>query len=186
MPEGQIVLSKKGFVVSKESPHTYLLSIDIQNPHISLREFMNFGLIQLIYDVNPDICQAYHLDKKDEEEATLCALMVHLFEDMGLPHHYTHMRITRTYDEVTHSATFRAQSINDARPSFVPESAEQLPLRDMTCVCVCAHPHVLSVNCSLVFEERRMALPSVVENMVGLVSYKLFNRVKQWLETLKN
>lgn len=178
------LFSKDGFTCSKQDTNHYLLSFCVENHNLDLSEFLNFGLIQLVYDLNKDIYQCCHLERTSDNQVMLSALMVHLFEDLGLPQKYTHMNVTRTAQQNT--VTFVAQSIyqDTPPPAFVPKSAEQLLLRQFVCVCNCENPHVVQIECTLVFEER-MKVPAFAEKMVGTLFYKVFSRVKQFLEQMR-
>ena len=52
------------------------------------------------------------------------------------------------------------------------------------CNCNIITNHNMSFDCNLIFD-KSMAVPGVVEKLIGLIAYKIFNRLKQFIENIR-
>jgi len=109
-------------------------------------------------------------------------LMKHLFEDIGLPQRFSYVHMIKQVEE--NKITFTSQSIYSERPEGMPENAEQMPIKNMICECNIITPHRIGFSCNIVFEDH-MSVPQFAEKMVGLILFKIFNRVKQFIENVR-
>mgnify|MGYP003333288924 CR=1 FL=1 len=73
----------------------YKLDFSIQNERIIIANILDFNLIKLIYDLNPDVYEYVNIEKINENEAIATLLMKHFFEDLGLPQKYSYMNMKR-------------------------------------------------------------------------------------------
>jgi len=176
-----ILYSKEGFTFVKQSKNQYALSFHIINHAIDLSKIIDFQLIKLIYDLNGDIYEKVSLQIIDDTHATMKMLMKHLFEDLGLPQRYSHVHITKHIDDDNHKISFVSKSIYADDNTDMPEQSEQLPIQDVICECNMVTPHRMGFTFHIAFEDR-MTIPSFAEKMVGLILFKIFNRVKTFIE----
>ena len=75
----KILLEKDGMKFVKLEKNKYNLSYSIENNTINLEKLINFELIKLIYELNPDIYEKVVLTKTDESQAKITLLMKHFF-----------------------------------------------------------------------------------------------------------
>jgi hypothetical protein len=154
----------------------------MENNHIILSKIIDFNLVKLIYDLNVDIYEKVNLKIINENEATINLLMKHLFEDLGLPQRFSYVHVKKTFEP--NSISFELQTIKSNRPEGMPLDAELMPMKNMICNCDIITQHKIKFTFNVLFENH-MLLPPVVEKIVGLILYKIFNRVKQFIENVR-
>ena len=181
MSELDILYSKEGFTFAKIKKNNYSLNFRIENKTMILSNVIDFNLVKLIYDLNGDIYEKVSLTKIDDNNAVMSLLMKHLFEDIGLPQRYSHIHMTKQVEES--KITFHSQSIYSEKPEGMPENAEQMSLKNMICDCNMITPHKIWFSCNIMFEDN-MIIPQFAEKMVGLILFKIFSRVKQFIENV--
>ncbi len=182
MSEFEILYSKDGFTFVKNKKNNYRLTFQMENNDIVLSKITDFSLVKLIYDLNGDIYEKVKLEQINDNEATMCMLMRHLFEDLGLPQRFSYLHMTKMVTD--NKITFMSKSINSERPEGMPDEAEQMPIKDMTCECNIITQHRMGFSCNIIFENY-MNIPQFAEKMVGLILFKIFNRVKQFIENVR-
>jgi hypothetical protein len=178
----EILYTKEGFEFVKLFKNKYSLKFNIENPHIVLYKIIDFNLMKLIYDLNNDIYEKVNLEKISDNEAVMTMLMKNLFEDLGMPQKFTYVNIKKYQDD--NKITFISQSINSERPEGMPFDAEQLPLQLMICNCDIITHHKILFTIDILFNQN-MIVPSFAEKMIGIIIFKIFNRVKQFIEKVR-
>jgi len=177
-----ILYSKEGLIFTKNEQNNYSLSFSIENNSIVLSKIIDLNLIKLIYDLNNDIYERCNINIINENEAVSNLLMKHLFKDLGLPQFFCYLHIKKIIEE--NNIQFIVQSIKPETPEGVPSNAELMPIKNMICDCRIITPHQIIFICNIQFE-KSMLIPQVVEKLVGLILYKIFNRVKQFIENVR-
>jgi hypothetical protein len=172
---------KEGFNFIKNSQNNYSLKFYMENNNIILPNIIDFNLVKLIYDLNNDVYEKVHLEKINENESEMVMLMKHLFEDIGMPQRFSYVNIKKHIEP--NKITFTGQSIRNKRPSNMPPDSEQLPIQNINCTCNVITNHKIEFICNIVFYEKMM-VPPFAEKMVGLIIFKIFNRVKQFIENV--
>jgi hypothetical protein len=66
----------------------------------------------------------------------------------------------------------------------MPADAELMPIKNMKCDCDIITSHKIRFTFDVLFEDN-MLVPPVAEKLVGLILYKIFNRVKQFIENVR-
>lgn len=182
MSEQNVLYSKEGFMFVKNLKNNYSLTFQMENNNIILAKIIDFNLVKLIYDLNNDIYEKVNLQILNENEATINLLMKHLFEELGLPQRFSYLHMKKFVTE--NNIKFISQTIKSERPEGMPDSAELMPIQNMTCSCDIITPHKIKFTCIMLFEPT-MNVPPVAEKLVGLILYKIFNRVKQFIENVR-
>jgi hypothetical protein len=154
----------------------------MENHHIILANIIDFNLIKLIYDLNSDIYEKVILDKINDDEAVATLLMKHFFEDLGLPQRFSFLHIKKIVEE--RRIIFVSQSIRSHKPEGMPEEAELMAINDLTSICNIVTPHKINFSFNIVFDPI-MNIPPFAEKMVGLILFKIFKRVKQFIENVR-
>lgn len=175
------LFSKEGFQLIKRTDGRFFLTFEVTNPHIFLSNLVDFSLIELIYRLNEDIYQDIHFERHTNQEASLCLVMKHLFKDLGLPQRFSNVLITK--ETVDGGVVFHSKSIYDNRPSYLADNLEQTPV-DMTCRCTHLTPHTTQFDIDFVFLPH-FRIPTFLEKLVGTIVYKIFKRVKQFIENIR-
>ena len=176
------LLSKGGFVFIKNGKNNYSSSFEIENNYMILSNIIDFNLVKLIYDLNKDIYEKVNLKIINENEATINLLMKHLFEQLGLPQRFSYVHIKRICNE--NSIIFDSQSIKSERPEGMPDDAQLVPIKNMICKCDIITQHRIKFTSNIIFEDH-MIVPHVLEKLVGFTLYKIFTRVKQFIENVR-
>jgi hypothetical protein len=176
------LLSKEGFLFIKNGQNNYSLSFDIENNNMILSKIIDFNLVKLIYDLNKDIYEKVNLNIINENEATINLLMKHLFEQLGLPQRFSYVHIKRICNE--NSIIFESQSIKSERPEGMPDDAQLVPVKNMNCKCDIITQHRINFISNIIFEDH-MIVPPVLEKLIGFTLYKIFSRVKQFIENVR-
>lgn len=182
MTEPNILYSKEGFTFIKKQKNDYSLTFQMENNNIILSKIIDFNLIKLIYDLNSDIYEKVNLNIINDNEATVNLLMKHLFEELGLPQRFSYIHIKIIVKE--HSIIFNSQTITSERPEGMPPDALLMPIKNMIINCDIITPHKINFTCNIFFENT-MIVPAISEKLVGLILYKIFNRVKQFIENVR-
>jgi hypothetical protein len=182
MTEATTLYSKEGFNFVKNSKNDYSLSFHMENNNIILAKVIDFNLVKLIYNLNGDIYEKINIEMINENEAICNLLMKHLFEDLGLPQRFSYVHSKRFVGE--NNIKFVSQTIKSSRPDGMPANAELMPLQRFDCNCDIITPHKIKFTCNVLFEST-MIIPVVAEKLVGLILYKIFKRVKQFIENVR-
>lgn len=182
MTDSNVLYSKEGFIFTKNEKNVYSLSFSIQNNSIVLSKIIDFNLIKLIYELNPDVYEKINMNVINENEAVSNLLMKHLFKDLGLPQRFSYLRINKIVEQ--NSIQFISQTIKYEIPEGMPPDAELMPIKNMVCDCRIITPHQIQFICNIQFENT-MSVPPVAEKLVGLILYKIFNRVKQFIDNVR-
>ena len=96
----KVLVEKDGMKFIKLEKNKYNLTYSIENKNINLEPLVNFELIKLIYELNPDIYEKVVLNKVSEEEAQITLLMKHFFNDLGFPQKYSYMGLKKVLVQI--------------------------------------------------------------------------------------
>jgi hypothetical protein len=182
MDDNKILYTKEGFNFVKNAKNNYSLKFNMENSQIMIANIIDFSLVKLIYDLNSDIYEKVQITKLNDNQVKMTMLVKHLFEEIGLPQRYSHIIMTKLVED--NKITFTSQSIYSERPEGMPSESEQMPIKNMICECNILTPHKISFHCNVIFEDK-MIVPPFAEKMVGLILYKIFSRVKQFIENVR-
>lgn len=182
MTDHVVLYSKEGFVFSKNQKNNYSLTFEMENNHIILAKIIDFNLVKLMYDLNNDIYEKVNLKIINENEATINLLLKHLFEDLGFLQSFSYVHVKKISEE--NNISFDAQTIKSQTPEGMPENAELIPIRNMNCNCHIITQHKINFTFNVIFENH-ILIPQVLEKIVGLILYKIFNRLKLFIENVR-
>jgi len=176
-----ILFDKDGFKFSCLKKNHYSLTFIMENNKIVLSKIIDFNLIKLIYDLNPDVYEKVNIETLNNDEIILTLLMKHFFQDLGLPQRYSFIHMKKLYEEG--KIKFIAQSIKSRKPEGMPEESELMALKNMLAVCDIITPHKVYFSFNIIFEDE-MNVPLFSEKIVGMILHKIFKRVKQFIENV--
>ena len=182
MSDNNILYAKEGFVFTKIKENNYKLVFNMENNHINLPKIINFNLIKLIYDLNPDIYEKINLEIINENEVNLISLFKHFCQDLGLPQIYSFLNIKLINEE--NKIIIKSQTIYSSKPDIIPNDVELMKMDDNTSICDIITPHkvLFSFNVTL---NPKTNIPKFAEKMVGIILFKIFKRVKQFIENVR-
>ena len=177
------LFDKEGFIFRRNSEHEYEISFQMVNNNIQISKMIDFGLMKLIYDLNPDIYLKSTIDRISENEANVILVLKHFFEDLGMPQKYSFVNMKRIVEE--NRVIFESKSVRTHRPENIPPNAELLTLNNLVCMCDIVTPHIINFSFHIYFNEKRIVPPMFVQKLIGVLLNKIFKRVKQFIENLR-
>lgn len=178
-----ILFEKDGFTFRRISEHHYSINLNMINNNIQLDKILDFGLIKLIYDLNPDIYLSTSIEKINDDEAIVTLILKHFFEDLGLAQKYSYLHIMKKVEE--NKVSFLSKSIRTHKPEGIPENVELLSIDNMICICDIETPHKINFTFEINFDKNRIIPPLFVQKMIGVIMNKIFKRVKQFIENTR-
>jgi hypothetical protein len=178
----KVLVEKDGMKFIKLEKNKYNLTYSIENKEINLEPLINFELIKLIYELNPDIYEKVVLNKISEEEAQITLLMKHFFNDLGFPQKFSHMGLKKCVSQ--NRINFVGASIFSEKPEYIPNEVELLPIENLNIECTFSSPHKVNLNCLIVFHSS-LIVPAFIEKVIGIIINKIFSRIKKFIENTK-
>jgi hypothetical protein len=180
--EEKVLFEKEGLRFSKFGTNHYCTTFYIKNDNFRLSDIINFDLIKLMYDLNPDIYELVQLEKLGDNDAYCLLILKHFFEDLGLPQRYAYLHMHKSI--VGDTIVFDAASDYANLPSNIPTSCKPTAIKNIKSVCEIITPHEIQFTHNIYFNEANI-MPGFVEKMVGVIINKIFKRVKQFIETVR-
>lgn len=182
MDSENVLFDKDGFRFACVKKNHYKLEFNMENKNIILSKIIDFSLIKLIYDLNPDVYETVNIQRVNDNEVVITLLMKHLFEDLGLPQRFSHIHMIKTIEEKR--IVFNAQSIKNQRPKDMPDDAELMAIQQLNCTCNIITNHKIDFSVNVMFDST-MNVPPFAEKLVGMILNKIFKRVKQFIENVR-
>jgi len=175
------ILCKDGLQITKCATNKYKLRFHLENNIIYIEKIIDFPLIKLVYDLNPDVYEQTNIDKISDTEARVTLLLKHFFEDLGMPQRYSYVHMTKHVER--NNITFVTKSITNEKPPGMPIDSELMPIQDLVASFDIVTPHMSSVTFDILFD-KRFNIPVFVEKIIAQILFKVFTRVKQFIENI--
>jgi hypothetical protein len=150
-------------------------SFNVENKNIIIEKIINFDLIKLMYELNPDIFEKVYLEKINDKEAILTLILKNLFEDLGIPQNYLHLNIKKKEN------VFEFTTIHD-KPFNI---TNDLKLLETTIIYKyeLKNDHNAIFNYIIYFEGNNDLNPFVT-NIFSKIFTKVLKRLKQFIENI--
>jgi len=180
-----LIFKQHDFHLFKEASNKYSFGINVHNDLLHLPTIVDFNLLKLIYDLNGDVYETIKVIVNEENtQATIFAVMRHLFEDLGLPQRYSYLNVEKKVNIRDLTFLCTSKEIPEHIKSSIPYDAELLPIDTFECKFhIDNNPHTMNVNCKLTFQSH-LKIPPVAEKLVSMILYKVFKRVKDFIENI--
>jgi hypothetical protein len=190
--ESSILFNKEGLVFTKNFRNNYSVKFRMTNNNLLLKNIIDFPLIQLLYDLNGDICESFHMERintdlgiENSNEIKFILVMKPLFEELGIPQMYLNLQIVKYTDDFNDCIFFTSQSIHSSDlPINLPKDAKLLPIKNIDCKCLVITPNIIECLYTITFDDI-MNIAPIAEKLVGIVLFKIFKRIKQFIENFK-
>ena len=65
----------------------------------------------------------------------------------------------------------------------MPPDSEPMNMKDLICNCVSETQHKVNFVVNVIFHENTI-VPPFAEKMIGMILFKIFNRLKQFIENI--
>lgn len=179
--EYKVLFDKNRILLEKMKKNNYQISMEIENQSLHLLSIVDFDLLKLLYDLNEDIYEKIIFEKLNENEVIATLLMKHFFVDLGLPQRYSYLHIEKKIAKEKNCIKFYSTPIYVVIPEIIPASAVAVPLEKMITKCEMVNEITLKITCSITFQENH-SFPIFIEKFVGKIIFKIFNRLKQFIE----
>ena len=177
-----ILFNKEGFIFSRIKKNHYKLEFTMENNNINIPKIIDFNLVKLIYDLNPDVYEKTDIKIINKYEAVFTALLKHFGEDLGLPQNYSFLNMKLINEEKR--IIIKSQSIYSYKPEWIPSDAELMKIDELKSICNIITPHNVAFTCLVTFNPESN-IPTFAEKMVGVILFKIFKRVKQFIENVR-
>lgn len=176
-----IILNKGGLKITKCEKNNYKLRFHLENNNIYIEKIIDFHLIKLVYDLNPDVYVKSTIEHISKTQAKITLLLKHFFEDLGMPQRYSYVDMTKHVER--NNVTFITKSITTEKPPNMPVDSELMPIQDLVASFDIVTPHRSDVSFDILFD-KRFNLPAFAEKIIAQILFKVFTRVKQFIENI--
>jgi hypothetical protein len=190
LENNQIIFNKNGFKIVKQERNSYLVTFDIENPHIYLEKLVNFKFLDIVFEVNKDIIDNYSVDILEENdsktEGNVVVTLKHLFADLGLPQKYINTNVIMK-KHIEQSLT----SFHIKNSGVLPEieklnkvegnNYELFKLKNVIIYCKYVNPHKINVE-YYIYYPNSFILSPMLEKIICSIVYKIFIRTKLFIE----
>lgn len=179
------LMDKNGMKINKLTNNEYTVSFSIQNNQLILPSIINFDMVKLIFDLNPDIYEQSILKKNTTlENATICSLMKDLYSDLGIPQSYVCMTVEMV--KINDVIQFNCLPLlNRTTPLEFSGISDLylLPVKNLIIDCNILTNNHIEINCRINIDDD-IEIEQFIEKMVITVVHKIFIRLKQFIENL--
>lgn len=170
-----------GITISKDvsENNKYIMSLSIENNYINLTDLINFNLAQIIYEVNKDIFENINIIRISENEAVVCILIKHFFEDI-FSQQYICLNMKLFHDAT--SIMFSAKTNSEFQMPFnIPKNAELLDIDTILINCAIKNTHKVEFKSTIKYMSS-LDIPEYIEKLAAKIINKIFMRTKQFIE----
>ena len=179
------LMDKNGMKIVKVTNNEYTVSFSIQNNQFILPSIINFDMVKLIFDLNPDIYEKSILKKNTTlENATICSLMKDLYSDLGIPQSYVCMTVemVKLNDVIKFNCLPLLNRTTPLEFSGISD-LYLLPVKNLIIDCNILTNNHIEINCRINIDDD-IEIEQFIEKMVITVVHKIFIRLKQFIENL--
>ena len=179
----KILCDKNGFKIIKRSNNQFKLTFQLENQHINISKIIDFSLIQLIYELNTDICEKISIEKKTENKANIFLLLKNLFEDLGLPQFFAYIEADKIVSEK--QIIFNTKTNNTSLPNDFPKNIDFFEMKEFVLILTCdiITQHKTNILFDITFN-KKTNIPDFLDKLIVLVLNKIYKRAKQFIENM--
>ena len=175
----------KNFLLVRVISNNYRISSSIENKNISVKDLLDFRLINLMYQTNLDNFEKIHTNILNENEASIFLRMTHFFKDFGLKQRYICFDIKRHIDTIKDTVLF-----------ILTQNAEYgLQINDKPGVQILPITHIIyefkivSLNkinlTQYIHFDHYVEIPVLLEPLFGAILKTMLKRTIRFIELLK-
>lgn len=181
--------------------HMYLIEFRVQNPKICIDALITFDIYKMIYELNKDLFDSYHIAFPDPADCSRAELLFVFKSVMGLGERYTHVYTHMPYLSNPQSCEegqgqiicISSINISADAPSqlrhLIPRRAEQIDT-DNSDITIHVQPdrHVMQFHYKFKLQLSKpsdvISIPKFVDKAIGTMMKTIFVRMKQFIEVL--
>jgi hypothetical protein len=176
------IIDKKDITMERIERNKYTLNFTMENKKIYMKNIINFNIMKILYEVNKDLLVDFKMKLIDDKNGECYFLLKHLFSDFGLPQKYIHLDIEKIEDSENNTILFVCKN-STTNTLNIPKIGEQMSYEAMFFKCKLVNNHCISVE-NNIFLSEETDVPAFVEKMVGIVTSKMFIKIKQFIENV--
>lgn len=173
---------KEGILLSKnKSNGMFCLWLKVSNPKVNLPTLVNVHLVELLAKLNPDVIEKVEIIKSDNEsEIHAFYLFKRVGADLGIPQKCMLTRTVLKQENNKIVLSGHDMPINFELPKGVTPLTDSSS--EMTVTWTNPHEIEMTYIFSATLHER---LPVYMENTMGLLTKKMFHRMKTFIEKME-
>lgn len=180
----ETILKKDDLEFIRSSENNYCITFKIKNNDIILPKIINFDLLKLVYELNPDIYEQTDMNIIDENNAKTIILMKHFFKDLGKEQSYFSLNIIKVDDNDNCTKFISSPNNIDRLPEFIPNEAKHFPINGIIFLFEKISNHEIKFTCNMEIK-KGIKIPQMIEKFIGTLLHKIFKRVKLFIENVK-
>jgi hypothetical protein len=173
----KILIDKGGIKLIKKGDDNYTMEFYLENPTINLNSLINNNLIKLIYDLNVDLFEHIEIEKKNDYESNIFILFKDLFNEMSLPHYYYYFNLKHNVEE--------NHFLISPLTSVIKKRMECVNLKHGRINYTPLNEHQVQFSIDAVIPSGDSVIATMIEKIICNIIYKIFNRVKHFVSTIK-
>jgi hypothetical protein len=181
--KSNVIMKRDGFSFEKLDNKCYYTTFDIKNNNLNLTDIVNFDLIKVLYDLNPDIYDLVEIEKINNSEANLIIVMKHLFKDLGLPQKYSYLNIK--FIKTHRFFKFESKPIKRSKPPHVPISAEVVDFERIETIGEFITNNYVVIKNYTYFGNVTNTM-SYFDKIAASITFKIINRVINFISNYNN
>jgi len=183
----KVLYHKDNISISKTKEGEYHMQCQMENPRIYIKKIVDFELIKLIYDLNKDVYEKTDLIRVSETKANILFIMKNIFPDLGLPRRFCYIQVIK--EEHREKIVFRGKILTDEkdcpiRPDSIPNHLQPFPLQQIETTVTFLSDHTIHISNKMKIISHKFSLMPWMEKTISKLIYKMFSRVKQFIENL--
>jgi hypothetical protein len=174
--------------------HMYLIEFRAQNTKIRIDALMTFDIYKMMYELNKDIFESYHVAFPDPADPSCAELMFVFKSIMGLGERYTHVFTAMPHlsaqEPLVQTIYINSTNVPKAAPSqlrhLIPRRAEQID-SDNSNIMIHVQPDGHAMQFQYKFKLQLsdvISVPPFVDKAVSTMMKTIFVRMKQFIECL--
>ena len=150
---------------------------------------IHFGIIELLFEINTDICDSYKMDIQNDHCAHLTLVLKHILKDLGVPQMYANVIIKR--EDLDNMVTFTITHVssNDGEKEKEKEKDEDyevIPVKSIVIKFDIKNIHKIDICIDVFYDELPSPSSSTLVDVVGdqLQEKNMRNFIDKMLKTL--
>jgi hypothetical protein len=178
----KVLIDKNEMKVVKINNDKFNISFNIKNEKINLIKLININFIKIISEINKDFIEKCIIENESDIEASIFILCKDLFTDLGLPQFYYFFNIKQDSTEVKNNNTikFIFSTISNAENENIDENMLDAKIDKCIIKCSIINEHYIQFNIEVLVTPSDM-FSTIIEKMISIIIYNVFNRVKQFI-----
>jgi hypothetical protein len=190
LENNSLLFNKNGFKILKQERNSYVVTFDIENPHIYIEKLVNFKFLDIVFGVNKDIIDNYSIDITEENdkktEGSVVITLKHLFADLGLPQKYINTNVVMKKHQDQSFTSFHIKNMGvlpeiEKLNEVEGNNYELFKLKNVIIYCKYETPHKINVE-YYIYYPNSFVLSSMLEKIICSIVYKIFIRTKLFIE----